>query len=164
MEAHKLAGPIPRTPFCVSPLGVVPKKNLGEFRLIHHLSYPKGSSVNNGIPLEHSWVCYGTIGDAINHIKVGGTSPYLAKTDIKSAFRILPINPVDYDLLGTKWKNKYYYDHCMPMGCSSSCKTFETFSSAFEWIARTKFKIPHVLHLLDNFLFIPPSERLCQQQ
>ena len=69
-------------------------------------------------------------------------------------------------LLGMKWKDKYdlYYDRCMPMGCSSSCKTFETFSSALEWIARTKFKIQHVLHLLDDFLFIAPSERLCRQQ
>ena len=44
------------------------------------------------------------------------------------------------------------------------CKTFETFSSALEWIAMTKFKIQQVLHLLDDFLFIAPSERLCQQQ
>ena len=167
LEAHRLAGPFhnpPLIPFRISPLGVVPKKNFGEFRLIHHLSFPKGSSVNDGIPLEHSRVCYATIGDAINHIKAVGTGAYLAKTDIKSAFRILPINPIDYGLLGMKWKNKYYYDRCMPMGCSSSCKTFETFSSALEWIARTKFKIQHVLHLLDDFLFIAPSERLCQQQ
>ena len=26
----------------ISPLGVVPKKDSGKFRLIHHLSYPKG--------------------------------------------------------------------------------------------------------------------------
>ena len=56
LEAHWLAGPFhnpPLTLFCVSPLGVVPKKNLGEFRLIQHLSFPKRSSVNDGIPLEH---------------------------------------------------------------------------------------------------------------
>ena len=97
-------------------------------------------------------MCYATIGDAINHIKVLGRGAYLAKMAIKSG------------LLGMKWKNKYYYDRCMPMDCSSSCKTFETFSSAPKWIFRTKFKIPDVLHLLDNFLFLAPSERLCQQQ
>ena len=67
-----------------------------------NLDFPKGSSVNDGIPLEHSRVCYATIGDAIKHIKVVGTGAYLAKMDIKSAFRILPINPVDYGLLGMK--------------------------------------------------------------
>ena len=33
----------------VSPLGVVPKKTPVEYRLIDHLSSPKGSSINNGI-------------------------------------------------------------------------------------------------------------------
>ena len=44
-EAHRLAGPFDTPPFPVfrvSPLGIVPKKTPGEFRLIHHLSYPKG--------------------------------------------------------------------------------------------------------------------------
>ena len=43
-EAGRLAGPfhhVPFNPFRVSPLGVVPKKTPGEFRLIHHLSYPR---------------------------------------------------------------------------------------------------------------------------
>ena len=160
LEAQQAGWPLPQP----SPLGVVPKNNFGEFRPIHHLSFLKGSSVNDGIPLEHSRVCYATIQDDINHIKAVAKGAYLANTDIKSAFCILPINLIDYGLLGMKWKDKYYYDRYMPMGCSSSCKTFKTFSSALEWIDRTKFKIQHVLHLLDDFLFIALSERLCQQQ
>lgn len=53
LHAGRISGPCdtpPFSPFRVSPLGVVPKKSLGEFRLIHHLSHPKGSSVNDGIP------------------------------------------------------------------------------------------------------------------
>ena len=96
------------------------KYNLGQFRLIHPFSFPKGSSVSDGIPFEHSRVCYAIIGDAINRIKTVGTGAYLAKTDIQSALRILPINPIEYGLLGMKWDDKYYYDCCMPMGCSSS--------------------------------------------
>lgn len=34
----------------MSPLGIVPKKAPGEFNLIHHLSFPRGNSVNSGIP------------------------------------------------------------------------------------------------------------------
>ena len=52
----------------------------------------------------------------------------------------------------------------MPMGCSSSCKTFELFSTAIEWIAQNKLHIPHIWHLLDDFLIISPSEELCQKQ
>lgn len=50
------------------------------------------------------------------------------------------------------------------MGCSSSCKTFETFSTSVEWIARNKLKIPSILHLLDDFLIVAPTEALCKLQ
>ena len=105
-----------------------------------------------------------TISDAIQQIKLAGAGCLLSKTDIKNAFRIIPIRPQDYHLLGMKWQGMYYYDRCMPMGCSSSCKTFETFSSALEWIAQNKLHIRHILHLLDDFLIIAPSYQLCQAQ
>ena len=50
LEVHRLAGPFqspPLSPFLISPLGLVPKKVQGEFRLIHHLSFPTGFSVND---------------------------------------------------------------------------------------------------------------------
>ena len=51
LAAGRLAGPFDSPPlpnFRVSPLGVVPKKAPGEYRLIHHLSFPRGASVNDG--------------------------------------------------------------------------------------------------------------------
>ena len=86
----------------------------GEFRLIHHLSYPHGSSVNDGIHYEHSTVSYSTIDDAIKLIKQLGPGFFIAKTDIKNAFRLLLIQPKDYPLLGIMWKGVYYFDRCMP--------------------------------------------------
>jgi len=61
LEAGRLSGQFmtrPLYPFQISPLGVVPKKTPGEFRLIHHLSYPWGSSVNDGIAPEHTSVLF----------------------------------------------------------------------------------------------------------
>lgn len=167
LAAHRLAGPFlspPLSPFRISPLGIVPKKVPGEFRLIHHLSFPKGSSVNDGISPEHTSVRYATIGEAIKPIMNAGQGCFLAKTDIKNAFRIIPIHPIDYGLLGMQWRGLYYYDRCMPMGCSSSCLTFETFSTAVEWIARHKLKIDYILHLLDDFLLVASSSQLCKKQ
>ena len=141
LKAGRLAGPFrtrPFYPFRISPLGVVPKKIPGEFGLIHHLSYPRGSSVNDGISRDHTSVTYATISDAICHIKAAVRGCFLAKTDVTNAFRIIPIRPMGYCLLGMRWKNFYYYDRCMPMGCSSSCKTFETLSTAMEWISLSK--------------------------
>ena len=85
IELGRVAGPLASPPFkkfCVSPLGVDPKKTPGEYRLIHHLSFPKGSSVQ-----------YATICDAIQKIKMAGKLSHLAKTDVKNAFRIIPVSP-----------------------------------------------------------------------
>ena len=49
IEKGRVGGPFETPPFnnmrC-SPIGLVPKKAPGEFRLIHHLSWPEGNSVN----------------------------------------------------------------------------------------------------------------------
>ena len=86
----------------------------------------------------------------------------MVKTDVKSAFRIIPIHPNDYPLLGMKWENLYYFDRCLPMGCSSSCAIFEAFSTALEWLALHRLGASGVLHILDDFLFIAESEEKCQ--
>ena len=49
-------------------------------------------------------------------------------------------------------------------GCSSSCLTFETFSTAVEWIARNKLKIAYILHILGDYHLVAPTEQLCHQQ
>ena len=165
LEAGRIAGPFSSPPFpnlrC-SPLGIVPKKDPSEFRLIHHLSYPKGSSVNDYIPEEFSSVHYASISDAISVIKKLGAGCFMAKTDIKSAFRIIPVHPKDHALLGMKWANQYYFDRALPMGCSSSCAIFEAFSSALEWLSKDLFNASGVVHILDDFLFIAPTKEKCQ--
>ena len=87
----------------------------------------------------------------------------MAKTDIKSAFRILPVHCLDHTLLGFSWKGQYYYDRCVPMGCASSCAIFESFSSISEWIATQKLGCHGVVHILDDFLFIEKTQTLCER-
>ena len=94
-------------------------------------------------------------------IKRFGSGCFMAKTDIKSAFRIIPIHPTDFELLGMKWDNLYYYDQALPMGCSTSCSIFESFSTALEWIATSHLRASAVLHILDDFLFIAPTQERC---
>ena len=52
-EAGRIVGRFITPPFVTfrtSPLGLVPKKDPSDSRLIHHLSHPKGNSVNDAIP------------------------------------------------------------------------------------------------------------------
>lgn len=161
----RIAGPFSSPPFTnlqCSPIGIVPKKEINEFRLIHHLSYPDGASINDFIPDELCSVSYATVDDAIKQIKKLGRNCLLAKTDIASAFRILPVHPDDHELLGIQFKGAFYYDRCLPMGCSISCSIFETFSTALQWIACSKFGVSNMLHILDDFLFLgPPDSPVC---
>ena len=166
LDKGRLGGPFETKPFSnfkLSPLGVVPKKNPGEFRMIHHLSYPRnsGQSVNENIAVEFVSVSYAGIQDAICKIKAIGKNCFMAKTDVRSAFRIMPIHPDDYHLLGFSWKGSYYYDKCVPFGASSSCRLFEATSTALEWIAMHKLGCSAVVHILDDFLFINATEEGC---
>ena len=120
--------------------------------------------MNDGISDEHTSVSYATVEDAIRVMKYVCPGCFLAKTDIKNSFWIIPIRPQDYNLLGICWRQLYYYDRCMPMGCSSSCKTFETFFTAIEWIAQKKLHIPNILHLLDDFVIISSTQDSCKKQ
>ena len=145
----------------ISPLGVVPKKLPGEFRVIHNLSYPEGESVNDYIPQEFSTVQYATTQNSISFIKEADSVVFMAKVDIEAAFRIIPISPQVSPLLGFKWRGSYYMDAVLPMGCSSSCSIFEAFSTALEWIAMNKLGITKVVHIIDDFLFLAPSHAKC---
>ncbi|KAM9319605.1 uncharacterized protein PAF06_003991 [Gastrophryne carolinensis] len=123
-----MAGPFTDLPvegLVVSPLGVVPKKEKGKFRLIHHVSFPKGGSVNDGIDRELSSVAYTSFDFALAMVREAGPGALMAKTDIEAAFRLLPVHPESVYLLGCFFEGGYYVDRCLPMGCSISCSYFE---------------------------------------
>ena len=168
IDAGRIIGPFSSPPlpnFRVSPIKVAEKKEPGKYRFIHNLSYPYDEdSVNASIPRDKVAVQYSTIDDAIAYIKAVGRGAFLAKTDIKSAFRIIPVHPSQYHLLGMRWKGEYFYDTTLPMGCSISCAIFEAFSSAIEWIAKNKLDIPYMTHVLDDFLIVAPSYKESDDQ
>ncbi|KAJ1178185.1 hypothetical protein NDU88_003432 [Pleurodeles waltl] len=155
--AGPVAGPFtqPLLPnFIVSPLGIVPKKEQGKDRMIHHLSYPKGSSVNDYLEKGTCSVCYASFDEAIDLVRAAGKGALMAKADIESTFRLLPVHPSSFHLLGMQWAGQYFYDKSMPMGCAVSCSLFETFACFLEWALIESNPPGSSLHYLDDFLFI----------
>ncbi len=149
-------------------IGLVPKKNSTKFRTIFHLSYPKSgsTSINHSISKEHfSRQFFPTLVSSQQF----GSGCFLAKTDIESAFRLVPIHPDDYELLGMCWEGKYYYDKVPPFGLRSAPSIFNRLSDAHEWILLHKCNISFVCHILDDFPLIEPPavtpllNRVCQQ-
>ena len=89
-------------------MGVVPKKHSCEWRTIYHLSYPQGDSINDHIPKDPYSLSYVRVDDAINIIQSLGRGAFMAKTDLKSTFHLIPIHPDDWSLLGIYWQSQYY--------------------------------------------------------
>ena len=159
----RVAGPFSAPPFPnfqVSPIGLVPKKYSDKFRTIFHLSFPKSgvTSINYSISKEDFSLNYITIDTAIEGILANGRGCFLAKTDVDSAFRLIPLRPRDHELFGMQWEGKFYYDKVLPFGLRSAPFLFNQLSQAVQWLLLNHCGISFVCHILDDFLVIePPS-------
>ena len=122
--------------------------------MICNLSAPKGNSINDFIDPQLCTVHYSTFDEAIHLIQNLGQGALLAKLDISNAFRLLPVRPEDFNLLGFTLEGKFYIDKCLPMGCSISCSLFEKFSTFLHWSLASRAKLPYIIHYLDDFLFV----------
>ena len=156
IAASRVAGPFANRPIPtlrVSPLGLVPKKEPNKFRLIHHLSYPPGNSLNDFIDPKLCSVQYTSFDEAVHMIQDLGQGCLLAKSDIMSAFRLLPVSVNSFDQLGFMFDDEFYDDKAMPFGCSISCHTWELFATFLEFCVARQSQYGSLLHYLDDFLF-----------
>lgn len=90
-------------------------------------------------------------------IALAGKGAFLAKTDIRSAFRLLPVSRGDFDLLGFRFQGKYYFDKMLPFGSSVSCVLFDKFASFLHWLTQRYSQNNFIIHYLDDFLFCGSS-------
>ena len=152
-SAGRILGPFPSPPLpylrC-SGLGIIPKHD-GGWRTIYHLSAPHGTSINDFIDPEQYSLSYCTVDDAFAIVNSLGKGALMAKIDLKNAFRIIPVRPEDWNLLGICWRNEYYIDTCLPFGLRSAPFLFNQLATAIHWILQHKYQIRHLLHYLDDF-------------
>ncbi len=91
-----------------------------------------------------------------------GRGTLLAKVDIASAYRLVPVHPQDRPLLGVHWYGSLYVDGCLPFGLRSAPKIFTALADALEWCFRRR-GVTEVDHYLDDFITIgPPGDVECQ--
>ena len=149
----------------ISRFGVIPKPHKpGKWRLILDLSHPEGQSVNDGINEKLSSLSYVSVDDIVNTILLLGQGAMLAKIDVRSAYRVIPVHPEDRMLLGMSWKGKVYVDATLPFGLRSAPKIFTAVADACEWILR-QWGLHQVRHYLDDFIVIgPPKSSRCQEE
>ena len=182
VKEKRYVGPFEKIPFkhyIQSPIGLVPKDGGRDTRLIFHLSYPRNSntSVNANTPPDLCSVKYPDFNEAIQLcikcIKQGAhkhqTFCYVAKSDMKSAFRNLGIKREHWRFLIMKavspidGKTYFFVDKCLPFGASISCSHFQRFSNAVKHIVRWKTS-QELVNYLDDYLFAALMKLLCNNQ
>ena len=135
INLNRVAGPFPSSSlpsYQISRFGVIPKNlQLDKWQLTVDLSHPKGGSVKCGIPKQLCSLKYVTLNDAIQTILALGPGTLLAKIDIKSAFRFLPVHPTDRHLLGMRWNGEIYLDCCLPFGLQSASKLLTSWQTCW---------------------------------
>ena len=100
----------------ISPIGVISKSNQpGKWRLIVDLSSPEGQSVNGGIEPELCSLHYLRLDEVVQQVSKAGQGALLAKMDIDSTYRNIPVHPADRPLLGMQWKGSIFFTHSTPI-------------------------------------------------
>ena len=146
-------------------MGVIPKGHTpGKWRLITDLSFPEHRSVNDGIDSHLCSLQYTSVEKVATAAMGLGRGALLAKLDVKSAYRLIPVHPLDRPLLGIEWQGSVYVDGMLPFGLRSAPKIFTAVADALEWILRRQ-GVVHVDHYLDDFIIYgPPGSDQCAEQ
>ena len=71
------------------------------------------------------------------------------KRDLRRAYRQIPIDPKDYNLVGFSWKGHLFVDRVLPMGLRSSAYICQRVTDAVSFIAK-KYEVS-VVNYLDDF-------------
>lgn len=163
MALNRMIGPYDEPPwehYFTSPLMTVDKKgNPGKFRIVHHLSHPRNASINTHTK---DWPCILTrFSQAVKMVCSLGKGCFMAKLDIKSAYRLIPIRPADWPLLGMKWNGQWYFHTALPFGLKSSCHLWERYATAAEWIIKNHFDVHNIMHYVDDTFLAELIEATC---
>lgn len=146
-------------PSIVSALGAIPKDST-DVRLIHDLSRPNGG-INS--LAENTSVVYTSVDEVTSLLSEGS---FLAKVDLKTAYRSIPVHKSCYDLTGLSWKfgydteDTFMFDSRIPFGAALGCKVFQSVADSIcRMMARRNFK---VRAYIDDLICIGDSEQECR--
>ena len=145
----------------ISAVRAVSKADSEEIRLIHDCSQPKDSAVNDYADINS--FRYETSDDAIKLLKPGY---YMAKVDLRHAYRRVNIHPSNYAATGLKWNfnnsNKYTYlfDTKLSYGGRHAPGIFHRLTQAVKrFMAKRGYR--SIVVYLDDFLIIGATYAEC---
>ena len=123
-------------------------------------------AINRGFIITRGAEClcslsYISVDDIASVVLQLGRGALLAKMNVQSAYRNVPVHPDDRILLGMKWEGQLFVDTALPFGLRSAPKTFTAVADGLEWAA--KHEGVHLLeHYLDDFIIVgAPGTKEC---
>ena len=138
-------------PVHISRFGVIPKPSAGQ------VAAHCGSVTSQGLLCS---LTYTSVDKAVQKVLELGTGIEMAKFDVESVYRTVPVHPDDRRFLGMQWKGGIYVDTVLPFRLRSAPKIYNALADAMQWIIRRSGS--EVLHYLDDFLiFGPPGPEGC---
>ena len=105
---------------------------------------------------------YASVDDAVRCVMSLGRGALLAKFNITSAYRIIPVHPEDRRLLGVIWRGELLADGA-PFWLRSAPKLFTAVADALLWIMG-RHGVSQAMHYLDDFLvLVLPNSSGCSR-
>ena len=170
IENKAMLGPFKAPPIDnlhVSPFMTREKLNSLNKRVIIDLSWPIGESVNAGVtPDKYLGVdfilSYPSVDNIVNEVLRFGKGCEIFKVDISRAFRHVPIDPGDLDLLGLHWGDYFLY-FSFPFGFKHGSSIFQRLSDAIRFIMTQENHViwnyieifcvcPHLLKFIESYV------------
>lgn len=146
----------------VSALGAIQKSD-NKIRLIHDASRPEGESLNDFCQKEPFQ--YSSVQDGVDMISPGY---YLAKLDLKAAFRSVRTHSSNFQYCGLKWtfsgdrEPTYLIDTRLPFGARRSPYLFNELSQAVVRIMCSR-GYPNIVCYLDDYLICEATHHACAE-
>ena len=139
------------------------KSNSSDRRIIVDLSWPIGNSVNNACKGDtyesvDFILSLPTIDHVVRAVKKFGRASYIAKLDISRAFKQVPIDPRDIDLLGLFW-GAYYIENKLVFGFRNGSALYQRLSDSIRFIMTSEGH--YCLDYIDDYLIFG-SKSDCQ--
>ncbi len=117
--------------------------------------------MNDGIDPLLCSLTYTTVDDIAAKISLLGQGALMAKIDVESAYRLLPVHPQDRIFQAIRWEGDTFIDLVLPFGLRSAAKIFNTVADALNWHLR-RAGVEHIDHYLDDFIMLgSPGSSQC---
>ena len=133
----------------------------GKIRVLRDCSKPDGGAINDHADAQH-FKMQG-IEEAQAHMR---PHAYMAKVDIKAAFRTVGVHPAHWHLLGFKWTPRggtapsYYIDTRCPFGLKCSPEIFCRITASIK-VMLAAHGVTAVVVYVDDFLILADTQADC---